>query len=638
MIVPNEKILEAKEKLGEQAAFIIANDLKLENFDEKNLKGCCAFHEESTPSFIWNPKQNCFKCFGCGKVYGILDHYISFYNLTFLGAVEKLFEETKIQHRFGERGVKTNREYKYPQYEEFENREQVEKYFASRKISKETLDYCDVRQSIEGLVIWNFFDENDVLLTVKCRHARKPKRNEQKEWFLPDYDNTPILYNMNKIDPTQPLAITEGQCDTLAIIESGYKNVVSVPSGTENMKWIETCFDWLEQFKKIIIWSDSDAPGIKMRREICARLGTWRCFFVDLPPEITTEDGKKIKAKDANEILYYLGKQAVLDYINNAQEFPVNGVDNLAKIDDFDIETASGHYTRLKELDNIVYKFLFGSVVLVTGQRGGGKSSFINQAFVCESLQGGSDCFVFSGEISASILKSWIELVMAGSEKIKMKNEFIHVIDPETKKQMRDWYNNRIWVYNETSNKVEDILDKAINVTRKYGVRTWILDNLMTMDIGADGTNILLKQKELIVRLTGLAKLYNVLIVLIAHPKKIQSGYSLVADDVSGSSDLTNLASYVLAVHRYTQKEKEGEKDGRGNFKRGKEPIEFDVSIEVMKNRFTGKLGTAQLYFDYSSYRFYRTNSELAFRYKWNKDTSPLPKIENKNSPDWIQD
>ena len=41
MIIPQELTNEAKNKLGDKAAFQIAEDLQLEQFDERNLKACC---------------------------------------------------------------------------------------------------------------------------------------------------------------------------------------------------------------------------------------------------------------------------------------------------------------------------------------------------------------------------------------------------------------------------------------------------------------------------------------------------------------------------------------------------------------------------------------------------------------------
>lgn len=642
MIIDKSLVAEAKNKLGEKAAYIIAADLQLD-WDDKYLKSLCPNHSEDTPSFIWDGKENAnfFYCFGCGYTYNIIDHYISYYKLTYLEAVEKLFSEVGIKYRFSEKGLKANRDYKYPHYIASEDRSLVEQYCLSREISKETLDYCDVKQGMDGNLIWNFYDENDTLLTVKCRAPKNIKKTDIKEWFLPNYDSTPILFNMNKIDISKPLVITEGQFDTLSVIESGYTNCVSVPGGSENLKWIETCFDWLEQFDKIIFFGDNDAAGIKMRKEAASRIGAWKCLYVDLPQEIEI-NGQMIKVKDANDVLIAGGKGMILDFIKNAQEIPIQGIVNLADVDDFDLENAPGLYTHLKPIDKIVYKFLFGSVLILTGKRGSGKSAMLNQLFINESLDQGQDVFCYSGELDAKVLKSWIEINMAGREHIKMKDDFIHIIDSETKKSIKEWYDGRIWIYDENTNNADKILEKAIALTRKNGVKIWVIDNLMCLDIDSNDTNLWQKQKDFIIKLTGLAKLYNVLIILVIHPRKTNSNFQsdLTADDISGAGELGNAAQYIVSVHRFSKLEKEGEKDGKGNYKKGKEPIEEDVAVDILKNRYTGKLDRALLNFSYPDYRFYGTNQELYKRYKWNKDTSQLPTENPKknNEPDFMKD
>ena len=215
---------------------------------------------------------------------------------------------------------------------------------------------------------------------------------------------------------------------------------------------------------------------------------------------------------------------------------------------------------------------------------------------------------------------------MAGYENIKMKNDFVRVIAPEAKKQMREWYKGRIWSFDDAKNEVDTILDRAVSVTRKFGVNVWILDNLMTLDIGATDSNIWQKQKEFIVKIVNLAKTYGVLIVLVAHPRKTTEMRRLTADDVAGSNDLGNLAQYVIGVHRFTQAEKDGVKGQNGKYKRGCEPVEHDTSIDIFKNRYTGKIGECRVFFDYKSYRFFETPQELYKRFKWDKNPNPLPK------------
>lgn len=615
-------VQEAKEKLGKEAIEIIAKDLNLTEIQAGKSKNICPWHDDVNASL--NAYDTNFYCFGCNKNYDIIDHFMEYEQLSFPEAAQKLFDLVGIKYTFHYLNKKDKKDYKYPYYDKSENRSDVESYLAKRKISEKTLDYCDVQQSKDGKnIVFNYKDENNVLTTVKYRPAKKIKDGETKCWFQQGSDNRLILYNMNMVDPTKPLAICEGEGDCLSLIECGFTNSVSVPNGAGNFKWIEENFDWLEQFDKIIVWADSDDAGLKMRREACSRLGSWRTFYVEIPEELRfhtdPETGNTWEIKDVNEVLFWYGKDQVRELIENAQETPIVGVDNLAQVDDFDIAKAEGLIPRLKSLKDIVYKFIFGSVVLVTGYPGAGKSTFISQTFLCDSIDSHYNTFLFSGELKSSVVKSWFEWTLAGPEHTYLKDNFFHVVDKESEKIMRKWYDNKIWVYNEIDNNVDKVLDRAIATTRKYGVKVWILDNLMTLDIGAEDYNVNQQQKNFIVKLNQLAIQYNVLAVLVAHPRKFAKGESMEVQDVAGSSDLGNLVQYMVGLRRL----KDGEKK--------KENVEFDQEISVMKNRYTGKLDKAGIFFDYGSYRFYNDyESELYYRYKWDLNTNP-PKIKQKH-------
>jgi twinkle protein len=493
---------------------------------------------------------------------------------------------------------------------------------AKRKISKETIDYCDVQQDSNGNIVWHLYDTNDVLLSVKYRPARVVKHGETKEWCQKDVDFSNILFNMNRIDPTQPLVITEGYGDTPAVIESGYKNVVSIPSGAQNERWIEECSEWLDQFEKIIVWSDNDAAGINMRKSVCARLGSWRTYFVDLPLEV---DGHKVK--DANDVLYYCGKQKVVDFIESPSEIPVSKIVDLYNVSDYDIENAQGLFTGFDELDNQIYKIVSGTLTIITGQSASGKSVLVNQMCICEPLNQGYDTFVLSAELPKDQFKSWIEWNIAGRENITVKNKHIKHIEEKSQKQLREWYKGRIYLYDDEIDRTsETIMAKMEEMARKYGTKVFVLDNLAMIDFQCGKDNIYIQQKDFIIKLRDFANRYNVWVFLVAHPKKVESTNGIVRKltklDVSGASEITNLAHYVVGLHRYTPKEKQGEQK-KGSWI--KEPIEHDCVLDVFKNRITGAQDfEVRLYFDLPSYRFYTKPSELWKRYKWNKDTSKL--------------
>jgi len=637
LLVPQELILKAKEQIGDKAAYIIAEVLHLQEFDEKNLKALCPFHTENTPSFVWNPKNYSYHCFGCGRNFGILDLYMQ-QGYTYLGAVEKLFDESGIKYSFGTKNIKTKREYKYPKEETNTDRSKVEEYLALRCISKETLDYCDIRQDNHGNIVFNYYDTNDVLTMVKYRPARKLNKGEIKCWCQKGADTTPLLFNINRIDPTQPLLICEGELDCLSAIEAGFKNTVSVPFGAGNESWVEENWDFLEQFNKIIVWADADEAGRKMKKNIIPRLGQWRCYEVEAPTEIE-KDGKIIYIKDINEVLYYFGKDKVIECINNAKEMPITDVVDLYDIQEFDLETAEGVFSGFEEIDKWIYKFFFGCINIITGINGSGKSVLINQMCICEPLNQGYDVFVFSGEMTKPQLKKWIELQLAGRRHIQVENRHIRKIKPEIRKQIRDWYRGRIYVYdNDKDLTATSILNKMEELARKKGVKIFVLDNLMMIDLECNNENIWQKQKEFVIKLVNFAHKFNVLVHLVAHPRKVETIRRLTKLDVGGSGDITNLAHYVMSIHRVTPKEKEGVKNKKGEYV--VQPVEYDCIIDLFKNRITGtqdkELG---VYFDSPSYRLWSTKEELDKVFKWdkNKYNDNLPDPRDENLPEFMR-
>ena len=287
MLVELEKIEKAKEKIGAaRTAEIAADLLQLEKFDARNLKACCPFHDEATPSFVLNQKTMKFHCFGCGKNADLLDVYMHC-GMTYMGAVQALFEEAGMECSFGELGIKTRSEYRYPHVDDCGSRDAVNAYMQQRGISPQTLDYAGVTQDDRGNIVFNYYDTNDVLCMCKYRPSHKidKSKGESKNWCQADADTMPLLFNMNKINASAPLIITEGESDALAAIESGFTNTVSVPFGSQNFQWIEHNWEWLEQFTTIIICSDNDEAGqngAAKTAEILHAAGV-RCVYVWKP-------------------------------------------------------------------------------------------------------------------------------------------------------------------------------------------------------------------------------------------------------------------------------------------------------------------------------------------------------------------
>ena len=86
-----EAVHEAKEKLGQDAIGIIAEDLGLVDILNGAKQTQCVFHKDENPS-LTAYEEGYLHCYGCQKHYDIIDHFMEFYDLTFVESSKKLFE------------------------------------------------------------------------------------------------------------------------------------------------------------------------------------------------------------------------------------------------------------------------------------------------------------------------------------------------------------------------------------------------------------------------------------------------------------------------------------------------------------------------------------------------------------------
>lgn len=631
MLVGLEKIQQAKEKLGVRNADIIAELFQVEKWDARNHKGLCPFHREDTPSFIYNPRTYKAKCFGCGKVVDVLDAYVAS-GKTYMGAVQALFEEAGVHYAFGELGVKTRAQYRYPKEVPLNEKTNVYEYLAKRCISKETIDGADVREDAHGNIAFNYYDTNDVLCLVKYRPSHKvdKSKGELKAWCQKDADTMPLLFNMNRVNVDAPLLVCEGEIDCLAAIEAGWSNSVSVPFGANNYNWIEENFDWLEQFESIIICADNDEAGTKMQKECVFRLGSWKTKFIEIPRIHTNPDGTKVALKDLNEVLYYKGKQAVLELIANAKDSPVDSVSDFADITNIDLDAIDGVPTGIASLDKRLMKLFYGSFNIVTGVNGSGKSSFLS-SIICNSIDNGQNAFLYSGELPNFQSKNWINYILAGQRHVNQyqsNGATYWKVTREAQEGINKYYKGRLFIYKDGyDHKVDSLLKAMEDTTRKYGVKLHIIDNLTSVNLECNDNNKYQRQEEFVTRLIDFAKKYNVTVCLVVHPHKIETMRRLTKMDIQGISAIIDLAHRIISLYRVTQDDKNGvpKQNGKGWYK---EPIKYDVLCDILKDRMLGYEGSSVgLFYDKPSRRFFENEEDLDKQYKWDtgKYDSDLP-------------
>lgn len=475
-------------------------------------------------------------------------------------------------------------------------KERVEGYLKLRGFSKETWERRGVGES-NGNIVFPYY-ENGELVMLKFRKPEKYNGQGQKAWR--ETGGRPILWGMDLCDTsTGQLVITEGEPDALALDECGIKNVVSVPSGAEDLTWIELCWDWLKQFDTITFWGDADEPGKRMIKSCIKRLSDFKIYVVNSPH------------KDANACLVIDGKGKVIEAVNTAQIVPRVGLLNLADVVRLDVRNMERVGCKsLTALNLATGGFRMGELSVWTGKSGEGKSTLLGQILL-DSINEGVNVCAYSGELAAGQFQYWINLQAAGSKNINtlydsLSGRDMPCLRKEIEQRILQWVDGRFWLCDNTATSTVKEETSIINLftyaAKRYGCRVFLVDNLMTARFESKSDSDYYRQQSNFVgQLVSFAKTFNVVVHLVAHPRKT-SNNTLEKSDVSGSSDIINRCDNAFAVSRN----------------------ENSTTVKILKNRLFGAQNIEfKLNFDTVSKRFYGLNNDGNFAYGWeNNNTS----------------
>lgn len=471
-------------------------------------------------------------------------------------------------------------------------------YLKARGISEAVCAKYEVttKTGSDNILVFPFKDENGELRFIKYRNMTyiKGETPGSKEWC--EADCMPILFGMNQCEDFTTLVITEGQIDSLSLTEAGIKNAVSVPTGCNGFTWIPHCWDWFTKFEELIIFGDCENGVITLSEMLSKR-------FPNKVRIVREEDYKG--CKDANEILQNHGKQALIDAVNNA-EMPQNKkIKRLSDVKTVDILNSETISTGISEIDETLSGGLhLGQVVLLTGKRGDGKSTFMSQ-LICEATENGYVSFVYSGELLDFYFKRWIDMQFTGKNKLH---------DSEIDR-LNQWYRDKIFLYDNSiidEEETEDLLAVVEDAIKKYDAKFICLDNLMTaIDVGMN-EDLYRAQSKFVGKLAKIAKAYNVVILLVAHPRKTREGFT--NDDVSGSADITNKVDVVMSYCRINAED------------------ENERQLKITKNRLTGKLTSEKndirLFYSEISKRIVGKDRNFGKIYSYKKDANGFIQID----------
>jgi twinkle protein len=437
-----------------------------------------------------------------------------------------------------------------------ESKDAAVRYLTSRGITEDVCRRYEVtvKADNEDILVFPFKDEKGELQFIKYRNLAYQKGGKgSKEWC--ESRCKPILFGMNHCDPSGTLIITEGQIDSLSLATAGIPNAVSVPTGKNGFTWRPHCWNWLIQFDEIVVFGDHENGEITLAKEIAS-------FFPKRVRVVRSEDYRG--CKDANEILVKCGPMALKDAVDRAEVKLSNRIISLADVEMRDLSKLEAVKTGFPTLDTTIGGgFHFGDVVVLTGKCGDGKST-VASMMIASALQQNYKVFCYSGELPSFMFKAWLDSQILGKTTIKEADN----------NAVNGWYRDRIYIYdNSVVDADEDDAFKAIEeAVKNLDCRVILIDNLMTAMPDNDRIDLFHQQSLFVKRCAKFAKAFNVVILLVAHPRK---GNGTDNDDISGSGDIANLASLVLRYQRY---EKDSDKS----------------MLTVTKNRINGKLLTGQ--------------------------------------------
>lgn len=439
---------------------------------------------------------------------------------------------------------------------------EVAAYLQKRGFSRETWERRGVGE-VDGSIAMPYYQDGKLVL-IKFRPPHKPRKGEKKGWR--EAGGKPVFWGMDGCDTDKPLLICEGEMDALALDEAGIENVVSVPSGVEDLNCIDECWEWLNRFKQVIIWADNDEPGEKLQHTLIRRIGDWRCSIV-------VSD-----RKDANEVLHYDGKEAIRSAVNKAVEIPKQGLIRLADVPAFELSKMPRVRSGIPELDRVTGGFFLGNTSLWTGISGHGKSTLVTQV-ILDAIEQGFPACAFSGELTAQLFRYWVDLLAAGPRYLEMKYDSImekEVAHP--KKEMvpyiRQWYRDMFFLHDSTGGTTdENLLDVFEFAARRYGCKVFLIDNLMMTTLSGNERDFYHKQSQFLGKVMAFDRKYGTHTHIVAHPRKI-SGRIMSKNEISGSNDLGNRPDNVFSVYRLTAEESDVEG--------------FESAIDVFKARFMG--------------------------------------------------
>ena len=426
---------------------------------------------------------------------------------------------------------------------------------AKRGIGKETLDRFGVGSGTAGMppdghrceIIIFPYQRGTKTVNWKAR-ALGNKEFKQK------VGGELRFFNLDAVitSTAEAVYITEGEMDALALAEAGIpvEQITSVPNGAparssdepeeqDRYRFVDAGLEeGLSRFKRYILVTDNDAPGLALRQDLVRLLGPARCWFVEWPLEV----------KDANDFLMRYGPEDLRIYLeDDAKEWPVTGVYGLLDIPE--PPALEIWQPGFPEWEN---KLAFAPTTLsiVTGHPGHGKTILTAQVWYQIARDYGINVTVASFETRAKPHhRRNIRQFMYGRLERDLSDQ---------EREHADQWNHqhfRWLVHPKRRPSLRWVLDMAEVTVVRQNSRVLLIDPWNALENDRPDA---MRETEWIGlcldELLDFARDMNVHVQVITHPAKAQEYRQRKShpalEDISGSKHWDNKADLGLSIHR----------------------------------------------------------------------------------------
>lgn len=407
-----------------------------------------------------------------------------------------------------------------------------------------------------------------------------------------------LLCRPELMDPSQPSGLwwCQNAQDMMAVGMNAVCKSITAP-----WKDLECYSEYINQFPYILLAIPPGEKQVEAMEELQARFS--------IPVVVPTAASFKGHSSII-DLLDDCGMKALESLLLNGEEAPVTGIINVAEVDCYKKKNAVRVVSGIRGLDSAIGGFSGGELSVWTGKRGEGKSTLLGQILLDSVNQGHVVC-AYSGELPKEQFKLGLLRQAAGYLNVTKREDrrsgrIYYDVNKDVIPYIDKWWDKRMLltdIQRKSAHDEENILKIFEYAHRRYGADTFLVDNIMTTELKDEATlGFWRAQSSFTGRLVAFSKRLGVHVHLVAHPRKTQGHLS--ADDVGGSSDITNRADNVFSVERVPEDK----------------CLDYSSLLTIIKNREFGARGQIKLDYNEPSKRLYESGQSPVKCYSWEEE------------------